>query len=64
MSEAGKFGFDVAIKGSIRDERLISIETAYGGQVFERIIDVEDQLIREGLIRLGWTPPAEAENRD
>ena len=28
-------------------------------EMYRRIINLEDQVIREQLIKLGWTPPAE-----
>jgi hypothetical protein len=54
------------VSGYIVDERFINVETKISDPLHDRmksfhhrLIDSQDQLIREGLIKLGWTPPPE-----
>lgn len=62
MSE--RYELTAEVKGRLIDERFIEVVTNLNDTVRQkseelhrRIIDSEDKLIREGLIRLSWTPP-------
>jgi hypothetical protein len=59
------YGIDVAhrpdfsfeLEACVRDNRYIDIRRKIQGEASRKIIDTEDRFIREGLIKLGWTPP-------
>jgi hypothetical protein len=51
----------IVVSGKIIDDRFIHIDTKIGDaaeRAWRKTIDMEDQLVRKALIRLGWTPPA------
>ena len=52
-----RFTIDAKVSGRLIADRIIAIETTIAGEFYSRLFDTEDKLIREGLIRLGWTPP-------
>jgi len=41
------------------DQGVIACRTEILGQVSSQLIDTQDRLVREELIKLGWTPPKE-----
>lgn len=55
--------FKVDVDAKVFSNGEISLETRLPGAdslrgiVHRRIIQTEDQVIREALIKLGWTPP-------
>lgn len=58
--DPAKPGYDlgVTISSAVRDDRYIDVTTEMAGRLTKKVIDTEERFIREGLIRLGWTPPA------
>lgn len=50
----------IKIEGAVRENRYIDVVTTIAGNTHRKIIDTEERFIREGLIKLGWTPPREA----
>jgi hypothetical protein len=50
--------YKVDIDALIRDGRYIDITTKVAGNTWKMVLDTQDRLIREGLVKLGWTPPA------
>lgn len=49
--------FELEVGGKISADGVIDIRSQIAGNAYHKLIDTEDQLVREGLIRLGWTPP-------
>lgn len=54
------------VTGSVLDERFIRLEVQIDSPIdkiatefYTVVVDSQDKLIREGLIKLGWTPPPE-----
>ncbi len=35
----------------------IKLETKIGSQISNKVIELQDKVIRDTLIKLGWTPP-------
>lgn len=48
--------------GSKIELEQVSIHNEIRQNLVRKIIDLEDQLIRDALIKLGWTPPKEKDD--
>ena len=53
-------GFDVTTKIIADDKIMLEIHSTLNGirnDVMRRVMDTQEQQIRDALIQLGWTPP-------
>lgn len=48
---------DFEVIGRIFDDRIIALDYRVMDEFFTRTIDTGDEMIRDALVRLGWTPP-------
>ena len=49
----------ITVETKVDDDGLIHITTDFMGNVTREICNTKDQQIRNGLIKLGWTPPSD-----
>ena len=55
-----EMGFEVTTKIIADDKILLEIHSTLNGirdDVMRRVMDTQEQQIRDALIQLGWTPP-------
>lgn len=58
VQASNKYKLDFKITSSINfDNETITLVEEYCGILSKEIIDTKDKLIRDCLIKLGWTPP-------
>ena len=55
------FKSGIEIKRKICADGKIELETteSLSGRIYKEALDTKDQIVREALISLGWTPPKE-----
>lgn len=54
-----EIGMSAKVFSEVMEDGRISINTDLGGQIYRRVIDTEDHVLRQALVSLGWTPPDE-----